>query len=670
MSRLPRRITTLAFAFVLVTACTSDEQRPDAETEAANGTSSDAASETEAEEQASDEPVSCRHDGLDPGPLVDLTGDDGSEVAGQVAAVTHTCAPVVVLAPSDDPWAASLAVPIARATDGPLLLSGSADDAGLTSTLSALDTEEVVTVGSVGSVASASSLTRTELIAPPEQNVGAGEGEAEEGEVPEEDQGADEGEGEAGGESPDVGEAGAAGEVEVEVEGEDEDEGEGAPSAELRRLALAIRVAEHLDTERFLAVDAEDEDLRGAALARLEPDVALLPLPLADLAMVAERLPPGARVEVLAATGPDAERLAAELAESGIDAHGVSFDGSPWPAAGTSTWLVDPADGAMTAVGAVAAAGRGESLLPIDGTDPRSDRERTMRIRDAGSERHVLLGTVGEDAAWQLETVLEGEPFPWGGFRLFEDERMVALYGSAETKLLGALGEQGLDATVARLRTVAEPYGADGARVLPAFELITTIASGSPEPTGDYSRRAPIGLLREWVARAAEEELYVVLDLQPGRTDFLTQAKEYEELLLEPHVGLALDPEWRLEPDQRHLRQIGSVEAAEVQEVVDWLATLTREHRLPEKLLVLHQFRFSMLPDRDDIVIPPELAGVVHMDGQGPLGTKYDTYAAITAGVEDRWLWGWKNFYDEDIPTPTPEQVLALDPLPVFVSYQ
>jgi hypothetical protein len=77
-----------------------------------------------------------------------------------------------------------------------------------------------------------------------------------------------------------------------------------------------------------------------------------------------------------------------------------------------------------------------------------------------------------------------------------------------------------------------------------------------------------------------------------------------------------------------------------------------------------------MLPDRDTIEIGPELAGVVHMDGQGSIGSKYTTYDAITAGAEDRWLWGWKNFYDEDFPTPTPDEVLALDPLPVFVSYQ
>ena len=42
--------------------------------------------------------------------------------------------------------------------------------------------------------------------------------------------------------------------------------------------------------------------------------------------------------------------------------------------------------------------------------------------------------------------------------------------------------------------------------------------------------------------------MYVVLDLQPGYTDFLAQAQRYEEFLAQPHVGLALDPEWRLAP--------------------------------------------------------------------------------------------------------------------------
>ena len=36
----------------------------------------------------------------------------------------------------------------------------------------------------------------------------------------------------------------------------------------------------------------------------------------------------------------------------------------------------------------------------------------------------------------------------------------------------------------------------------------------------------------------------------------------------------------------------------------------------------------------------------------------------------DRFYWGWKNFYDEDRPMATPEQVLELSPKIVYVSFQ
>ena len=71
----------------------------------------------------------------------------------------------------------------------------------------------------------------------------------------------------------------------------------------------------------------------------------------------------------------------------------------------------------------------------------------------------------------------------------------------------------------------------------------------------------------------------MVLDLQPGRSDFLSQAKQYASLLEQPNVGLALDPEWRLGPHQVPLRQIGRVSAAEVNRTSAWLADLVTRER-------------------------------------------------------------------------------------------
>jgi hypothetical protein len=420
----------------------------------------------------------------------------------------------------------------------------------------------------------------------------------------------------------------------------------------------------------MLAVPESDTLARSGVLARMDGDTALLPIPddPAAIANLAARLLPTARLQVLASDLDVAGDLSDTLLAVGIDAvlapRPVFLGGS------NTAWLFDPDQPGATAAAAVGAAGRREAMFPVNPNDLRRDRADAQRIRDARPRRTVLVGEMTDNATWQLPLILEGPELPGGGFVLFEDRRIVALYGSPETSALGVLGEQPVEEAVPRLREVAEPYATDGVQLLPAFELIATIASATAEPTGDYSRRAGIDILRPWVDRAAEEGFYVILDLQPGRTDFLTQAKEYEELLVEPHVGLAIDPEWRLGPDEVHLQQVGSVEAVEVQQVADWLAELTRTNNLPQKLLVLHQFQFGMLPDRDAIVAPPELAVVVHMDGQGSLEAKDETYDAITRGVEDRWLWGWKNFYDEDSPTATPERVLALDPQPVFVSYQ
>src|SRR5690625_7483799 len=100
-----------------------------------------------------------------------------------------------------------------------------------------------------------------------------------------------------------------------------------------------------------------------------------------------------------------------------------------------------------------------------------------------------------------------------------------------------------------------------------SVDISRTIIVTESGDDGFYSRALGVETLRGWYDAAGEAVVYVVLYLQPGTTDFLTQAKLYEELLTAPHVGLALDAEWRLEPGQKHLAQIGSVTATEINEV-------------------------------------------------------------------------------------------------------
>src|SRR5690606_2862260 len=120
---------------------------------------------------------------------------------------------------------------------------------------------------------------------------------------------------------------------------------------------------------------------------------------------------------------------------------------------------------------------------------------------------------------------------------------------------------------------------------------------------------------------AAAAGQYVVLDFQPGRSTFLSQVQQYEDLLAYPNVGIALDPEWRLTDDQVHLAQIGSVSAAEINEVVTYLADFVRERTLPQKVIVLHQFQLRMITDRQDLDMSrSEVALLIHADGLGSQG--------------------------------------------------
>jgi hypothetical protein len=311
------------------------------------------------------------------------------------------------------------------------------------------------------------------------------------------------------------------------------------------------------------------------------------------------------------------------------------------------------------------------------GTDPRASADAVDALGAKATRSVVALGAdfaAAPDLPWEVDTARTGTQLPGGGQLLFPGRMLVALYGNPGSAALGVLGEQGLDASIERARQSAAAYdGLVGRPVVPAFEIIATIASSAPGPDGNYSSEADPEALRPWVEAAQRAGLYVVLDLQPGRSDFLTQAKAYASLLEQPDVGLALDPEWRLGPSQLPLQQIGSVGVDEVNGVATWLADLTREHRLPQKLFVVHQFRTGMVTGRERLdTSRPELAVTVHADGQGAPGDKQETWARVHEHLPPGPLhWGWKNFYDEDHPVLTPQQTIdQVDPDPDLVTYQ
>jgi hypothetical protein len=309
--------------------------------------------------------------------------------------------------------------------------------------------------------------------------------------------------------------------------------------------------------------------------------------------------------------------------------------------------------------------GRGDgnpAPAPAAAGDPRPPDPPATSWAPAGSH-HVPYVVVARPP-------IEVRPeLPRGGYQVFGHHRfLVAYYGTAQTGSMGVLGITDPETMQRRLMRSARPFGRPGEQIQPVYELIVTVADGSPGPGGDYSHDIPTSYVREYLRAAHRNHALLLLDLQTGRAGFPSVARRWAWALKDPSVGLALDPEWRMGPHQVPAQVIGSVHAAEVNRTSAWLSRLVRRNGLPQKLFVLHEFRLTMLPDVQRIVHRPGLAMVQHADGFGTRRQKLATYHAITRPTQFRQ--GFKLFYHWDVHRFGPKKVRRIRPRVSFVSYQ
>lgn len=383
-----------------------------------------------------------------------------------------------------------------------------------------------------------------------------------------------------------------------------------------------------------------------------------------------ERLGATRIIEVPGADEEVAETAPVAAATPGDDVAAISALEAANPLKLTMPPMLVTAVTSRPAVATARAAGAEVQVLAAP--DPRATAEsmRTVTEQDTLALGRQFGST--EHFGARVALAHNGE-LPGGGGLVFPGRRMVALYGHPYGSELGVMGEQDPAAAVELAKQYAAQYQPlDPQPVIPAFEVIASVASEYPGEDGNYSNETPAEDLVPYIDAIVNAGGYAVIDLQPGQGNFLQQARLYEELLKRPNVGLALDAEWKLNPGEAPLSRIGSATAAEINEVADWLAALVRDNQLPQKALILHQFQVGMYPDRENIRTgQAELAWVLHADGHGVPEQKFDTWNVLREGLDPNFFMAWKNFIDEDTPTFTPEQTYAdVVPRPWFVSYQ
>ncbi|WP_313025405.1 hypothetical protein [Mobilicoccus sp.] len=264
---------------------------------------------------------------------------------------------------------------------------------------------------------------------------------------------------------------------------------------------------------------------------------------------------------------------------------------------------------------------------------------------------------------------------PGGGREFFPTYRLVGYSGVKGTGPgLGRAGVGNIDDRMQEILERSKPYATDGKKIMPVLEVIATTVQ--PCRLAPKCRTVSSDeKIQEHLDAIRKVDGVLLLAIQPGRSDFLTEVKKYEKFLKEPDVGVALDPEWRMGPDQEPMRTFGSTDAKELNSVSAYLDQLIEDNGLPEKIMLYHMIRVNWVRNHDALEDRKNLAFVLSVDGIGDQQLKEGTWKVLM-GVKPAFVHpGFKLFYQEDTAQKgwklmTPEQVLALTPTPDYVLYE
>jgi len=312
-----------------------------------------------------------------------------------------------------------------------------------------------------------------------------------------------------------------------------------------------------------------------------------------------------------------------------------------------------------------------DSLGGADSThDGGAPAHGTGRHR-ARRTRHPAAVVAAQPAAWHGEIArraLDQMPLPGS---LFPGCRVVAFYGNPFSKRMGILGEINPDSMLARLQRQSDEYlRADSTTpVLPALELIVTVAQGAAGRDGMYRARMPDSVIDKVASWAERRGYLLILDVQVGRSSVRSEIAPLLKYLRRPTVHLALDPEFAMSATKVPGHVIGTLDASQVNVAADTLAALVTQYQLPPKMLIVHRFTRPMLTNHERIHLDPRVQMVIDMDGFGAPHLKRSSYLHYIFDHPVQFA-GFKLFYKNDKPMLTPEQVVKLKPIPVFIMYQ
>jgi len=289
------------------------------------------------------------------------------------------------------------------------------------------------------------------------------------------------------------------------------------------------------------------------------------------------------------------------------------------------------------------------------------------------SRRRLLLGAVGAVAVGALPAAPafaapRSETLGATG-SILANNRMVTYYGNPLSGAMGILGQLSKSELVAAIRRRAAQYQqAGGKATIGAVHMVVTVAQASAGSDGMYRARMPASLISEYADLAAANGLLFIADVQVGRSTVQDELAPLMQFLNQPHVHLALDPEFDMWGSEVPGVEIGHMTAPEINYAENLMSNIASETG-HQKILIVHQFAGLMLPDKANIGRASGVDLGIVMDGWGGQSIKITHYDMF---VRDSSIpfGGIKLFFDQDVNLMTPGQALALTPKPDIVIYQ
>jgi len=315
-----------------------------------------------------------------------------------------------------------------------------------------------------------------------------------------------------------------------------------------------------------------------------------------------------------------------------------------------------------------------DSLKSIEASE-KIEVESAPKITTMDSSQYraqVLALTNGDTTGkWPVQN----QPIPLAG-AILPNKRIIAYYGNLYSQRMGILGEHPPEKMLEHLDAeIAKWNKADTAReAIPALHYIAVVAQGSAGKDGKYRARMPDKQIDSVLSIAKMRDALVFLDIQVALSTIQDELPRLEKYLKLPNVHLGIDPEFSMKDGSKPGKRIGSYNASDINYASNYLAELVKENNLPPKILIVHRFTQGMVKNYKDIKLRPEVQFVMHMDGWGPPELKKGTYRHFIH-KEPVEFTGFKLFYKNDIKQApnrllTPEELLKLKPIPVYIQYQ